>query len=90
MGFKEITENRFFIHSAIFYHEKGIKIHFFRKFKQTEGIPQDYIYIGDGVVFKNTVPKELVNPVFMDFAIHELSAQMYTDFITKSDITNVE
>ncbi|MBO8456752.1 MAG: hypothetical protein IAA81_00800, partial [Spirochaetes bacterium] len=70
---------------------KGINIHFFiRKFKQVEGIPQDYIYIGDGVVFKDTVPKELVNPVSMDFAIHQIPDQMYTDFITKSDITNVE
>ena len=61
-----------------------------RKFKKVEGIPQDYIYIGDGVVFKDTVPKKLVNPVSMDFAIHQIPDQMYTDFITKSDITNVE
>ena len=79
------------MNNIINHFEKGINIHFFiRKFKQVEGIPQDYIYIGDGVVFKDTVPKELVNPVFMDFAIHQIPDQMYTDFITKSDITQVE
>ena len=85
------NQNHKIMNNIINHFEKGIKIHFFiRKFKQVEAIPQDYIYIGDGIVFKDTVPKKLVNPVSMDFAIHEIPAQLYTDFTTKSDITNAE
>ncbi|MBO5123648.1 MAG: DUF3427 domain-containing protein [Spirochaetaceae bacterium] len=71
--------------------EKGIKIHFFiRKFKEVEMIPQDYIYIGDGVIFKETVPIELQSPVSMEFAIHEIPTTLYEDFLTKVDLTNIE
>ena len=71
--------------------EKGIKIHFFiRKFKEVEMIPQDYVYIGDGVIFKKTVPTELQSPVSMEFAIHEIPITLYEDFLTKVDLTNIE
>ncbi len=75
-------------------HSKNrIKIHFFiRKFKEVEKIPQDYIYIGDGIIFKETVtvPKGVKSPVSMDFAIHEIPATLYEDFLTKVDVTNME
>ncbi|MCI6664174.1 MAG: hypothetical protein MSL09_08170 [Spirochaetia bacterium] len=53
-------------------------------------IPQDYIYIGDGVIFKETVSTELQSPVSMEFAIHEIPATLYEDFLTKVDVTNIE
>ena len=74
----------------IHHREHGIHLHLFiRKFKEVEGIPQDYIYLGDCEVFDQTVPKELVSPVPMDMAIHELPPELYNDFITKVDITKV-
>ena len=79
------------MNNIINHFEKGIKIHFFiRKFKKVEMIPQDYIYIGDGVIFKETVSTELQSPVSMEFAIHEIPATLYEDFLTKVDLTNIE
>ncbi|MCR4734298.1 MAG: DUF3427 domain-containing protein [Treponema sp.] len=84
------TQNHKVMNKLIHHFENGIHLHLFiRKFKEVEGIPQDYIYLGGCVVHKQTVPKQLVSPVPMDMAIQELPPELYNDFITKVDITKV-
>ena len=84
------TQNHKVMNKLIHHKDFGIRLHLFiRKFKEVEGIPQDYIYLGDCKVHEKSVPKELVSPVPMDMAIHELPKELYNDFITKVDITKV-
>ena len=84
------TQNHKVMNKIIHHSENGIHLHLFiRKFKEVEGIPQDYIYLGGCVVHKQTVPKQLVSPVPMDMAIPELPPELYNDLITKVDITKV-
>lgn len=69
--------------------ERHTHLHLFvRKFKEVEGIPQDYIYLGEVA----TMPATAVGncPVTMDFAIPEVPADLYNDFITDVDRTKVE
>lgn len=85
------NQNQKIMNNIIHHHERGIKLHFFiRKFKEVENIPQDYIYIGDGQIFPDTVPHKLVNPVSMIFAIHEIPTLLYNDFMTKVDKTQID
>jgi superfamily II DNA or RNA helicase len=84
------TQNHKVMNRLIHHRENGIRLHLFiRKFKEVEGIPQDYIYLGDCEVFDKTVPEKLVSPIPMDMAIHELPPELYNDLITKADITKV-
>lgn len=61
---------------------------FVRKFKEVESIPQEFIYLGEVRTMSDTVKGEC--PVTMDFAIPELPADLYNDFITDVDKTKVE
>ena len=84
------TQNHKVMKKLINHRNYGIHLHLFiRKFKEVEGIPQDYIYLGDCEVVDKTVPQKLVSPVPMDMAIHELPQELYNDLITKVDITKV-
>ena len=84
------TQNHKVMNKLINHSDNGIHLHLFiRKFKEVEGIPQDYIYLGNSVVHKQTIPKRLVSPVPMDMAIPELPPEIYNDLITKVDITKV-
>ncbi|MBP5328899.1 MAG: DUF3427 domain-containing protein [Spirochaetaceae bacterium] len=84
------TQNHKIMNKLIHHFNYGIHLHLFiRKFKEVEGIPQDYIYLGDCVVIDQTIPKQLVSPVPMDMAIHELSPELYNDLTTKADITKI-
>lgn len=82
------TQNHKVMNKLIHHKNYGIRLHLFmRKFKEVENIPQDYIYLGDCQVFEKSIPEKLVSPVPMDMAIHELSQELYNDFLTKVDIT---
>lgn len=61
---------------------------FVRKFKEVESIPQEFVYLGEVRAMPDTVRGEC--PVTMDFAIPELPADLYNDFITDVDKTKVE
>ncbi len=85
------TQEHKVMKKLIHHREYNIRLHLFvRKFKEVENVPQDYIYLGDCEVFDKTVPKELVSPVPMEMAIHELPEDLYNDFNTKVDLTNIE
>lgn len=85
------TQNHKVMNKLINHRSNNIRLHLFiRKFKEVEGVPQDYIYLGDCEVFQKSIPRELVSPVPMDMAIHELPPELYNDFLTKVDITKVE
>ncbi len=61
---------------------------FVRKFKEVESIPQEFIYLGEVSTMKDTARGEC--PVTMNFAIPELPADLYNDFITDVDKTKIE
>ncbi|MCR5284626.1 MAG: DUF3427 domain-containing protein [Treponema sp.] len=61
---------------------------FVRKFKEVESIPQEFIYLGEVSTLKDTARGEC--PVTMNFAIPELPADLYNDFITDVDKTKIE
>lgn len=68
---------------------RHINLHLFvRKFKEVEGIPQDYIYLGE----VDTVPNSAKGncPVTLNLAIPSVPSDIYNDFITKADITKIE
>jgi len=84
------TQNHKVMNKLINHRENKIRLHLFiRKFKEVENIPQDYIYLGDCEVHKDTIPSELVSPVPMDMALHELPPELYNDLLTKVDITKI-
>jgi len=69
--------------------ERHTHLHLFiRKFKEVESIPQDYIYLGEVATMPDTATGE--SPVTMDFAIPEVPADLYNDFITDVDKTKIE
>ena len=69
--------------------ERHTHLHLFvRKFKEVESIPQEFIYLGEVSTMLNTAKGEC--PVTMNFAIPELPADLYNDFITDVDKTKVE
>ena len=61
---------------------------FIRKYKEVEGIPQNYIYLGE--IAKHPDDVEGEKPVTMTFAIPEVPADLYNDFITDVDKTKIE
>jgi superfamily II DNA or RNA helicase len=61
---------------------------FVRKFKEVESIPQEFIYLGEVSTMLDTAKGEC--PVTMNFAIPELPADLYNDFITDVDKTKIE
>lgn len=61
---------------------------FVRKFKEVEGIPQEFIYLGEVSTMKDTAKGDC--PVTMNFAIPEVPADLYNDFITDVDKTKIE
>lgn len=69
--------------------ERHTHLHLFvRKFKEVESIPQEFIYLGEVSTMLDTAKGEC--PVTMNFAIPELPADLYNDFITDVDKTKVE
>ena len=69
--------------------ERHTHLHLFvRKFKEVESIPQEFIYLGEVSTMLDTAKGEC--PVTMYFAIPELPADLYNDFITDVDKTKVE
>ena len=77
--------------NLINHEERGIRLHLFiRKFKVVENIPQNYIYMGECVVHKDTVPTEKISPVPMEFGIREVPIGLYNDLNTKVDKTKIE
>lgn len=69
--------------------ERHTHLHLFvRKFKEVELIPQEFIYLGEVSTMLDTAKGEC--PVTMNFAIPELPADLYNDFITDVDKTKVE
>lgn len=69
--------------------ERHTHLHLFvRKFKEVESIPQDFVYLGEVATLAGTAKGEC--PVTMDFAIPEVPADLYNDFITKADKTKIE
>lgn len=61
---------------------------FVRKFKEVEGIPQEFIYLGEVSTMPETAKGDC--PVTMNFAIPEVPADLYNNFITDVDLTKVE
>lgn len=69
--------------------ERHTHLHLFvRKFKEVESIPQEFIYLGEVSTMLDTAKGEC--PVTMNFAIPELPADLYNDFITDVDKTKIE
>ena len=69
--------------------QRNIHLHLFiRKFKEIEGIAQDYIYFGEVATMPHSATGNC--PVTMDFAIPEVPKDLYNDFITDVDKTKVE
>ncbi len=69
--------------------ERHTHLHLFvRKFKEVESIPQEFIYLGEVATMEDTAKGEC--PVTMNFAIPELPADLYNDFITDVDKTKIE
>lgn len=84
------TQNHKVMNKLINHRENNIRLHLFiRKFKEVENIPQDYIYLGDCEVFKESIPSKLVSPVPMEMALHELPPELYNDLLTKVDLTKI-
>ena len=74
---------------VIYNTERHTHLHLFvRKFKEVESIAQEFIYLGEVATMKNTAKGEC--PVTMNFAIPELPADLYNDFITDVDKTKIE
>ena len=57
---------------------------FVRKFKEVESIPQEFIYLVEVSTMPGTAKGDC--PVTMNFAIPEVPADLYNDFITDVDV----
>ncbi len=75
--------------NIIFNTQRNMHLHLFvRKFDEVEGVPQDFIYLGEAVSHSDTAQGDY--PISIDFAIPEIPEDLYNDFITNVDISKIE